>query len=147
MAAASLRLQNESDVSGSVAVPSKKLLGTNAVPGAFAPLKEHEAARRFSSIIIKIRTGTLAEAADRSKETVKAWRTKRQCPNLSSIINMARRLPTVKAWLMEECEKPGEPVPTKEQFRAALEALMEDASKPGPAGEYARSILSRRAYE
>lgn len=134
----------ESGVSG--AVSSKKIMGKNFLPPKnLGMLCEQTAARRFASAVIHISSGDLAKACGRSKETAKIWKRGAQCPNGASLINLARKLPTVRKWLYEECEKAGEPVDnSKRAFDVAVAALMEDASRPGPAGDYARAILSRR---
>lgn len=82
--------------------PLQKKMGATFTP---RPLTDREAAKRFRSTVINFSAGQLAIAAQRSKDTAKSWKAGRACPNAASLINMARALPTVAAWLAHEIER------------------------------------------
>lgn len=66
------------------------------------PLTDRDAADLFQPVVLKIDTGRLAQAAHRSKDAAKRWKQGRQCPSGASLINMARTIPAVQQWLVEE---------------------------------------------
>lgn len=79
---------------------STQMMGTNFVH----PLTERDAAERFSAAIIRFQSGQLAQASCRTKDAAKSWKAGRRCPNGSSLINLARAIPAVRAWLYAEIE-------------------------------------------
>jgi hypothetical protein len=63
-----------------------------------------EATEQVSALVIGFSAGTLAKAAGRSKDSAKHWKIGHACPNLASAINLARSIPSVRAWLLEQIE-------------------------------------------
>lgn len=61
-----------------------------------------EATEQVSALVLGFSSGTLAKAAGRSKDSAKHWKIGHACPNLASAINLARSIPSVRAWLMEQ---------------------------------------------
>jgi len=53
-------------------------------------------------VVTDFSAGQLASASDRSKETAKNWKAGRAFPNGASLINLARSIPIVRAWLLHE---------------------------------------------
>lgn len=69
------------------------------------PITERQTAESFSALVMPFSAGQLANAGGRSKETAKGWKAGRAAPNAASLINLARTMPTVRAWLYAEIEQ------------------------------------------
>lgn len=122
---------------------AKKIKGTNVRPRTnFVPLTDREAARKFSALVISFPAGDLAQAAARTKDSAKGWKKARAMPSGASLINMARAIPTVYAWLQEEIEHGGDPLFESDRaLTGTVERLIALSSKPGKRGDAARKAL------
>lgn len=103
------------------------------------PLTDKEAAARFSATVDQYSSGELARAAVRTKSAAKGWKPSSdnlRAPSLASIINMARALPCVRDWLLEEIEGP-------ESVESIVRALYAIAFGNGPEAELALNIISK----
>lgn len=100
---------------------------------------EREFAEKFSPVIEDMNIRRISKATGRSVETVKAWRARRAFPNGASLINAARTFPSVKAWLLEQINDPGQPASHGDmtQIIQALDRL----SEGGPYAGMAKAIL------
>lgn len=78
--------------------------GTSLVHGgAHVPIvTEYEATERFSATVTPFSAKQLAKITQRSLEAAKAWKKGRSCPNVATLITMARAIPAVRAWLCNE---------------------------------------------
>lgn len=65
-------------------------------------MDDRDAAERFSATVIDFSAADLARAARRTKSAAKGWKDASRAPSLASAINMARQIPGVRAWLMQE---------------------------------------------
>lgn len=104
------------------------------VEAAKIPVSDRDAAERFSLITVEFSAGDLARAARRTKAAAKGWKDASRAPGLASVINMARQLPTIRAWLMAEIDAGGNGI----DVVSALKAV---ANAPGPEGDAIRAIL------
>lgn len=66
------------------------------------PLREAQAAQSFASVIVRIPLAELVLASDRNIETARLWKRGARCPNVSSLVNLARSFPEVKAWFLAQ---------------------------------------------
>lgn len=66
------------------------------------PLTDRDVAERFSATVIGFNPSQLAQAARCTKEGAKHWVNGSRCPSLPKVLEMARAMPAVKAWLMHE---------------------------------------------
>lgn len=66
------------------------------------PITNEVAAKGFQATVIKFSAADLAQAAHRTKNAAKGWKDGSRAPDIASTINMARSLPCVQAWLIEE---------------------------------------------
>lgn len=66
------------------------------------PITNEVAAKGFQATVIKFSAADLAQAAHRTKNAAKGWKDGSRAPDIASTINMARSLPCVQAWLVEE---------------------------------------------
>lgn len=98
------------------------------------PVSDRDAAERFSLITVEFSAGDLAKAARRTKAAAKGWKDASRAPGLASVINMARQLPTIRAWLMQEIDAGGDGLDV-------VSALQSVANSPGPEGDAIRAIL------
>jgi len=76
-------------------------------PTKFAPfVTEPEEAGKLAPVLEGFEEGQLAQATNRSKETARLWKMGQRFPNGASLINLARNVPAVRAWLL--CEIGGD---------------------------------------
>lgn len=90
----------------------RRTSGRGAMPDRghsfFTPVKlppkitNEEATQQITGIVLGFSAGTLAKAAGRSKDSAKHWKAGHACPNVASIINLARQIPSVHKWLTEQ---------------------------------------------
>lgn len=104
-------------------------------------LDDQGAREAFSAVVIDIAPAQLAKAARRTKECARQWKTAKRFPCGRSLINMARKLPTVKAWLYEEIERTDEGFASDRALSGSYQKLIEIASRPGKDGDEARKML------
>lgn len=104
-------------------------------------ISEAEAAQRFASVVLPFSTKQLQRASDKTTDAVRSWKCERRCPHLASVINLARELPAVKAWLYSEIESGGPEFDDPHTVNAVMRAidklppeaarrLMQKASEP-----------------
>lgn len=63
---------------------------------------ERSAAEQFSAVVHDFSAGQLAQVTRRTKGTAKNWKAGRVFPNGASLINLARNIPEIRAWLYHE---------------------------------------------
>jgi hypothetical protein len=103
------------------------------------PLTDKEAAYKFSARVSGYSAAELARASVRTKSAAKGWKASSdnlRAPSLASVINMARALPCVRDWLLEEVEGPG-------AVEAIMRALYAIAIGNGPEAELALDMLRK----
>jgi hypothetical protein len=88
-------------------VPRPRAMGVRGTtfftpPKVSPKITDSEALEQVSALVLGFSAGTLAKATDRSKDSAKHWKAGHACPNLASTINLARSIPAVRAWLMEQ---------------------------------------------
>lgn len=130
-------------MSNSSAVRRTKVVTTTNV----VPMTEREAAEEFSAVVIDFEAGQLAQAARRTKEAAKAWKSAKRCPNGSSLINMARAIPKIRAWLYAEIERgvPAEAMSfdNPQALDVIFRGLQQLAMGAGTDGNSARQLLAQ----
>lgn len=94
----------------------------------FVPkITEVQAAQGFSAVILSLSAGELAQAASRSKDAAKGWKSGRAAPNLASIINLCREKDLIWRWLKEQVEghgaQPDDPRLVAEVTRQVLQQM------------------------
>jgi hypothetical protein len=120
-------------MSGSIRARDANVAARTIVAPKNLPVSDRDVAERFSLISVEFSAPELAHAARRTKAAAKGWKDASRAPGLASVINMARQLPTIRAWLMAEIDAGGNGDPI-----AALQAA---ANAPGPEGDAIRAIL------
>lgn len=121
-----------------------RAVATNVVPQAYVaasrlPLTDRETASRFSERTAAYSAAELARAAHRTKSAAKGWKATSdnlRAPSLSSVLNMARSLPCVRDWLLEEIEGPG-------SIEGIVRALYAIAVGNGPEAEIAQNVIAK----
>lgn len=116
--------------------------------GQMAPvavLDDQAAKEAFSAVVIDIGPAQLAKAARRTKECARHWKQAKRFPCGRSLINMARKLPTVKAWLYHEIERNDEGFDSDRALTGSYQRLIELAAQPGKRGDEARRMLGEVA--
>lgn len=103
------------------------------------PLTDKEAASRFSERAEPYSAAELARAAARTKSAAKGWKASSdnlRAPSLASVINMARSIPCVRDWLLEEIEGPG-------SIEGIVRALYAIAIGNGQEAEIAQNVIAK----
>jgi len=103
------------------------------------PITAKEAAYRFSQNTSAYSAAELAQAAVCTKSAAKGWKPtgdNLRAPSLAATINMARALPAVRDWLLEEVEGPG-------AVEGIMRALYAIAMSHGPEAELAIDMLKK----
>lgn len=116
-----------------------------SVPVVAPAMTEEEAAEKFSALILPYTRGDLAQASERTKEAAKHWKAGTRAPNSSSLITLARRIPRIREWVIDQMDAPL-PAVTDDpnQNHAATIALLQMAANlPGQQGVLARLLLSK----
>jgi hypothetical protein len=117
---------------------SYPIKGTTLVPASNRDLSE-----KVSAAILSFPVKHVADAANRTPEAAKKWRSGLACPDLASAINMARDIKAIKWLLIQEMDG-GTPDGIFSQ-RTVIEAmglLQRIADGVGEDAEAARKILS-----
>lgn len=85
------------------------VMGAKAVPQTDSapileerPLTDRELAEDMEKLLSGFTRKAVAHAAGRSKEAAKDWQEARCAPNAASLLNLARRLPPVRAYVLEK---------------------------------------------
>lgn len=100
---------------------------------------DKEAAYRFSAVTSQYSAAELARAAARTKSAAKGWKASSdnlRAPSLASVINMARTIPCVRDWLLEEIEGP-------ESVDGIVRALYAISVGSGPEAGLAAAIIAK----
>lgn len=95
----------------------------------------------FQAVVYRLDVAKLAEASRRSKECARLWRQGRKFPDAHSLINMARKIPEIKAWLYHEVERQDEGFDSDRTLTASYETLIKLAAMPGRKGDAARAAI------
>lgn len=66
------------------------------------PLTDHDVAERFSATVLGFTPAQLAQAARCTKEGAKHWVYGTRCPSLPKALEMARSVPAVRKWMLQE---------------------------------------------
>lgn len=102
------------------------------------PIEDLNLAERFSAVIIELPVKQVAKIAEVSTETVKGWRKARQVPQAEHLFRLARKIPSVRAFLYAEIDPS---LNSPRAMQALFTGLQHVAGQPGPDGEAARSLL------
>jgi hypothetical protein len=84
-------------------ITSRRRTGTNNVPIKL-PLTEDVATQRFAATISGFPVGDISTAGKITKEAAKKYQQGHSMPRSVPLINMAREIPEVRAWLYAEIE-------------------------------------------
>lgn len=109
-----------------------------------AGMTEEEAARKFSALVIPYSKGDLATAACRTKEAAKHWKDGSRAPNSSSLINIGRRIPRVRDWVLAEMDVALPASETSNPDADEIAALQLAANFPGQLGAVAKMLLKQK---
>jgi hypothetical protein len=117
--------------------------GTNVVPKQILPPKitDRDAATSFSAVIIGFKAKQLAAASGRTVEAAKEWIAGTRMPSGASLINMARSLPCVLAWINEQAMA-GHKAAMARSDDSVVGALRKLSDREGPEGDAVRAILA-----
>ena len=120
-------------------VNSAKKLGTTVVPATtVVPITDDEFKEAIAAKVLHISTGRLAKATQRTKDAAKLWKSGERVPNAPTLINLARNLPAIREWVVEQCG--GE---TNQNAASVIgSAVLKLAAQNTPEGEAARQILA-----
>lgn len=122
-----------------------KPAGTNLAPQTnLVPIgDERDEALAFSAVIIPFSTGELARASKRTKEAAKGWKEARSLPSAWSMLNMAREIPAVRAYMLHKLGAgPHMQFNSPHGMNALANAVQALASMPGPEGDAIRALVS-----
>ena len=89
-------------------------------------MTEPEGAEDLAPVLDDFEEGQLAQATNRSKETARLWKMGVRFPNGASLINLARNVPAVRAWLLQQIGSEAEEF-DDEQVLARFMNLLERA--------------------
>lgn len=125
-----------------------RVRGASFAPKQILPprISDREAAERFQAVVIGYSAKQLAQAAGRTVEAAKEWLAGTRMPSGASLINMARALPCVLAWINEEAQA-GHRAAMAQSDDIVLAALRRLKDAPGTEGEAVRAILAELARE
>jgi hypothetical protein len=118
-------------------------LGTTLLPATNHALKD-----KVSAAILPFPLKHVADAACRTTEAVKKWRSGLSCPDLASAINLARDIPAIK-WLIYREIEGGAPegIFSTRTVVEAMSLLQAIAADGGEHAAKARAILSGVPHE
>jgi hypothetical protein len=117
--------------------------GTTGAPSTTSvPVNERDAALEFSAVIIPFSYGELASASKRGKEAAKKWKEGRSLPSAWSMLNMARDIPAVRAWMMAKLgDTPHMQFNSAQGIDVLARAMQSLAHLPGPDGDAIRALM------
>lgn len=98
------------------------------------------AAAKFACVVVGFTPRQLSKASGRTIEAAKHWLAGTRAPSTASIINMARAIPAVNAWLQEEASA-GNRAAQADSSDARIQALRFAARRSDADGESARIAL------
>lgn len=107
-------------------------------------MTEEEAARKFSALVLPYSKGDLATAACRTKEAAKHWKDGTRAPNSSSLINICRRIPRIREWVLSEMDVQIPPSETHNADAEEILTLQLAANFPGQLGAVAKMLLKQK---
>jgi hypothetical protein len=128
--------------------PNKSCPPTNLAEDSFIGLgDERDEAQAFAAVVIDISPRLLAKAAKRTTEAAKGWKGGRSLPSTWSMLNMARKIPKVREYMLLKLGAgPHMQFNSPQGMSALVEAVQMIANLPGPEGDALRALLQGRDH-
>lgn len=103
-------------------------------------ISDRDAAESFSAVVLPFTAKQLSAASGRTVEAAKEWIAGTRMPSGASLINMARSLPCVLAWINEQAMA-GHKAAMARSDDSVIGALRKLKDREGPEGDAVRAIL------
>lgn len=114
----------------------------------FLPKTERQLAEEFSGVVVDFSAGTLAQAARKTKDAAKKWKSASVFPNGASLIAMAQDIKPIRDWLFSEIERGRIDEADGSRLTGALVGMMQRlVDQPGQDGDLVRGLLRQIAKD